>query len=154
MSRDEPDAKFEAVSLAVGITAVSPVFADTSALFALLVATDANHRRAALAFQGLERRGAALVTTSYVLVEMYALLARRVGIDGVRRFRAGLSPLLDVVWVDDVLHDAALDLSLERNRSRISLVDAASFLVMRANGIAEAFAFDGHFLTAGFALVK
>jgi len=61
--------------------------------------------------------------------------------------------LLEVVWVDAVLHDAALDLALERCRSGISLVDAASFLVMRTNGLAEAFAFDRHFRTAGFKLV-
>ncbi len=130
------------------------VFADTSALFALLVATDENHRRSALAFQGLERQRAALVTTSYVLVETYALLARRVGIDAVRKFRGGLAPLLEVVWVDYALHEAALDHALERSRSGISLVDAASFLVMRSSGIEVAFAFDQHFRTAGFSLVK
>jgi len=133
---------------------LSAVFADTSALFALLVATDENHRRAELAFRGLEQRRAPLLTTSYVLVETYALLQRRVGIDPVRGFRKGMAPLLRVAWVDAALHEAALDLVLERSRSGISLVDAASFLVMRANGIEEAFAFDGHFRTAGFSLVK
>ena len=133
---------------------MNKVFADTSALFALLVATDENLRRAALAFQGLERRQAALVTTSYVLVETYALLARRVGVDAVRKFRAGLAPLLDVAWVDSALHEAALDLALERSRSGISLVDAASFLVMRSYGIEEAWAFDRHFRTAGFSLLR
>jgi predicted nucleic acid-binding protein len=133
---------------------LNAVFADTSALYALLVATDENHRRAALAFQGLERRRAALVTTSYVLVETYALLQRRVGAGAVRRFRMGMAALLDVFWIDGPLHDASLDLLLERSRSGISLVDAASFLVMRANGIEEAFAFDGHFRKAGFSLVK
>jgi predicted nucleic acid-binding protein len=34
-----------------------------------------------------------------------------------------------------------------------SLVDAVSFAVMRERGIAEAFAFDRHFLIAGFTLV-
>ena len=130
------------------------VFADTSALFALLVATDESHERAAIAFRALQARNARLLTTSYVLVEMYALLSRRVGIAAVRRFRTGISPLLDVVWVEGELHEAALDFVLERSRSGISLVDAASFLVMRANGIEEAFTFDRHFHKAGFAQVR
>jgi predicted nucleic acid-binding protein len=55
--------------------------------------------------------------------------------------------------VDAATHETALDLMLERPRSRISLVDAASFVVMRASGIEEAFAYDRHFRTAGFRLV-
>ena len=97
---------------------MSAVLADTSALFALLVATDDNHARAARAFERLANGKVPLVTTNYVLVESYALLM------------------------------------LERPRSRISLVDAASFVVMRASGIEQAFAYDRHFRTAGFRLVS
>jgi len=42
------------------------------------------------------------------------------------------------------LHEAAPGSLLKRRRAGISLVDAASFLVMRTNGIEEAFAFDPH----------
>lgn len=132
---------------------MSAVLADTSALFALLVSTDDNHARAARAFERLADRNVPLVTTNYVLVESYALLARRVGIAAVRRFRASMQPLFDIVWVDAATHESALDLMLERPRSRISLVDATSFVVMRASGIEEAFAYDRHFRTAGFRLV-
>jgi predicted nucleic acid-binding protein len=132
---------------------LSAVLADTSALFALLVATDHNHARAARAFEKLADRKTPLVTTNYVLVESYALLARRVGIAAVRRFRASMQPLFDIVWVDAAIHESALDLMLERPRSRISPVDAASFVVMRASGIEQAFAYDRHFQTAGFRLV-
>jgi hypothetical protein len=132
---------------------LSAVLADTSALFALLVSTDDNHARAARAFERLADRNVPLVTTNYVLVESYALLARRVGIAAVRRFRASMQPLFDIVWVDAATHESALDLMLERPRSRISLVDATSFVVMRASGIEEAFAYDRHFRTAGFRLV-
>jgi hypothetical protein len=117
------------------------------------VATDDNHARAARAFEGPADRKAPLVTTNYVLVESYALLARRVGIAAVRRFRTSMQPLFDIVWVDAATHESALDLMLERPRSRISLVDAASFVVMHASGIEEAFAYDRHFRTAGFRLV-
>jgi uncharacterized protein len=129
---------------------VKPVFADTSALYALLVATDASHEAAAGAFDRLRRRAAPLITTSYVLVELYALLARRVGLEAVARFRSDVAPLLAVHWVDAPLHDRALDLLLQRNDRALSLVDAASFIVMRDRDLEEAFAFDDHFVAEGF----
>ena len=130
------------------------VFADTSGLLALLNAKDENHERAARAFVNLGARQAALVSTSFVLVETYALLDRRLGLDAVRSFRADFAPLLDVVWVDDALHNAGLDLLLERRRRLLSLVDAVSLITMRQRNLAEAFAFDPHFQLEGFSLVS
>ena len=45
------------------------VFVDTSAVIALLVATDEFHQAAKSAFAGLAARETSLLTTSYVLVE-------------------------------------------------------------------------------------
>lgn len=129
------------------------VFADTSALYAFLVDSDANHHRARRAFAALAAERALLVTTSYVLVESYALLARRIGRGAVARFRADLAPLLDVTWVDEPTHERALDLLLEHPSGDLSLVDAASFLIMRRHRLDEALAFDRHFLDEGFTLV-
>lgn len=129
---------------------MTAVFADTSALLALLNAEDRDHGRAAGAFGALRARRAAIVTTSYVLVETYALIGRRLGLDAVRSFRADFAPLLDVIWVDDALHDAGLDLLLKRHRRLLSLVDAVSFVAMRRQGLSEAFAFDPHFEQEGF----
>ena len=130
---------------------MSRAFLDTSAAYALLVASDANHEPAAAAFERLRAGDAALVTTSYVLIETYALLGRRVGGKAVRAFRDDLGPLLDVTWVDEGLHDRGLDLVLDRGDAGLSLVDAVSFLAMRDKGIDEAFAFDRHFEEEGFA---
>jgi predicted nucleic acid-binding protein len=132
---------------------VNPVFADTSGLLALLNAKDENHARAERAFASLRMRQAPLLSTSFVLVETYALIGRRLGLDAVRSFRADLAPLIDVVWVDQVLHDAGLDLLLERRKRLLSLVDAVSFVAMRQRDVATAFAFDPHFEQEGFALV-
>jgi predicted nucleic acid-binding protein len=132
---------------------LSEVFADTSGLLALLNAKDEHHERAARAFERLRARRAALVTTSYVLAETYALLARRLGLGAVRGFRTELAPLLDVVWVDEALHEAGLDLLFVRRRRHLSLVDAVSFTTMRERRLAEAFACDPHFAQEGFAVV-
>ena len=126
------------------------VFADTSGLFALLSTTDDNHARAKRAFGNLRARQALLVSTSYVLVETYALVGRRLGLDAVRSFRADFAPLIEVVWVDETLHNAGVDLLLDRRKRLLSLVDAVSFIVMRQRSVAEAFAIDPHFEQEGF----
>ena len=62
---------------------MNAVFADTSALLALLDAKDRNHARAERAFATLRSRRASLVSTSFVLVETYALVGQRLGLDAV-----------------------------------------------------------------------
>jgi len=130
------------------------IFADTSGLLALLNADDENHARAERAFANLRARQASLVSTSFVLVETYALIGRRFGLGAVRSFRADFAPLIDVVWVDDALHNAGLDLLLDRGQRLLSLVDAVSFITMRQRNVDEAFAFDAHFEAEGFSLVS
>lgn len=129
---------------------MSHVFVDTSALYALLVRSDARHGEARRAFGTLMADEAVLVTSSYVLVEAYALLGRRIGLDAVAAFRDDFAPLLDVSWVDAATHDAALGDLLDRGTRDLSLVDVVSFAVMRGRGIDEAFAFDQHFEQEGF----
>lgn len=133
---------------------MSEVFADTSGLLALLNAKDENHARAERAFASLRTRQAPLVSTSYVLVETDALVGRRLGLDAVRSFRADFAPLIEVVWVDEALHNAGLDLLLDRRKRLRSLVDAVSFIAMRQRNVDEAFAFDPHFEQEGFSLVS
>jgi uncharacterized protein len=130
---------------------MSQVFVDTSALYALLVRSDERHGEARRAFVRLKSDEAVLVTSSYVLVETYALLGRRIGLGAVAAFRDGFAPLLDVAWVDPATHDAAVDALVERGSRELSLVDLVSFGVMRARGIDQAFAFDRHFKDEGFA---
>ncbi len=129
---------------------MSTVFVDTSGVYALLVASDAFHGRARAAFEALRKEDARLVTTSYVLVESYALLGRRIGVDAVRRFRVDVAPLMEVIWVDRALHEDALDSLIARGATDVSLVDAVSFAAMRAGSVDRALTFDAHFADEGF----
>ena len=129
---------------------MSQVFVDTSAVLALLNSDDVHHDRARRGFATLRSAEAPLVTTSFVLVETYALIARRMGLEAVRAFREELAPLIEVEWVDSQLHESGLDLLLEQQRRRVSLVDVVSFLVIRSRGIERVFAFDRHFDQEGF----
>ena len=132
---------------------MSRVFVDTSALLALLNPDDSAHRQARTAFERLAAMGAALTTTSYVLVETYALVGRRLGAEAVRAFRESFAPLLDVIWVDETLHEAGLDLLLARKSGRLSLVDAVSFVTIRQRGVDQVFAYDDDFRRERFDLL-
>ena len=129
------------------------VFVDTSAILALLVEGDRAHRSAVDAFDTLSRQAAVLVTTSYVLVETYALVSRRLGLPAVASVREEFAPLLEVIWVAAPLHERGLDELLLRDTASLSLVDVVSFLVAREQEIDEVFAFDRHFELEGFRLV-
>ena len=119
-------------------------FVDTSALLALLVPTDSHHAGAVRAFERLRLAGAELITSSYVLSEVYALLGRRFGLTAVSNFRKLFAPVLDIVWVDEALHERALDLLASRSRRRLSLVDAVSLVIIEDSLVDEIFAFDKH----------
>lgn len=121
---------------------MSTVFVDTSAVLALLVGSDRAHADAVAAFARLRDRRAELVTTSYVLVEAYALIDPRLGRGALTSFRESFAPLLRVIWVDAALHDRGLD-RLENGPQGLSLVDAVSFEAIREHRILEAF--DRHF---------
>lgn len=130
---------------------MSAVFVDTSAILALMAGSDRAHRDAVKVFERLKSGQTELVTTSYVLVETYALLDRRLGREAVRDFRSRFAPILRVIWVDGVLHDRGLD-RLEKSAHSLSLVDAVSFEAIREHRILEAFAFDRHFEREGLAI--
>jgi uncharacterized protein len=127
------------------------VFADTSALLAVLNSGDENHARAARVFRSLLESDEQLVTTSYVLVETVALLQHRFGLSAVRGFQDALAPVLEVVWVDAELHAEATAALVTANRRELSLVDCVSFACMRRQGLTRAFHFDRHFREQGFA---
>ncbi len=121
------------------------VFADTSALFALLVRDDLMHIRAKENFAYFARNGVRLLTSSFVLVETVALLQRRIGLAPVHDFNAKILPLLEVVWIDAEWYGRAMQRLLGQDSRDLSLVDCVSFEIMEARELREAFTFDRHF---------
>ncbi len=130
------------------------VFVDTSALLAVLDAGDLFHPQAAAGWEQLIEGDENLVSTSYVLVETFALSQRRLGIEAVRTLDRDIVPMLDILWLDEALHRAAVTAVLTASRRRLSLVDCASFEVMRQKDLRRAFTFDHHFVEQGFETVS
>jgi len=125
-------------------------FVDTSAVLALLDADDRCHSEADQAWSELIRSNEKLVSSNYVLVEMFALVQRRLGMEAVRAIQEILVPLLDIEWIDAECHGTAMKDFLKASRRRLSFVDCTSFEVMRRRQISRAFAVDGHFDEHGF----
>jgi len=129
------------------------LFVDTSALYALLVRSEADHRAVTDAFRAAAEKGRRLLTTNYILLETAALLQNRIGLDPVRDLVGRVSPLLDVIWVSSELHRRAVERLFRSNRRHLSLVDAASFTVMETEGLTVALALDADFENEGFQLI-
>lgn len=134
----------------VAVEAMEPVFLDTSALYAVFDRDDAHHHAAAQAWEQLVTSGTALFTTNYVLVEMIALLQRRLGTQAVEALHEHVLPWLRVIWVDEALHREALAALRIAARRDLSLVDCVSFTAIRRHGLGAAFATDRHFGGQGF----
>ena len=129
------------------------VFIDTSAFIAVLNANDQNHSPAKAAWYDLLQQETDLICNNYVLVEVIALLQNRFGIEAVRLFNDGILPVVDIIWVDKLIHSRAVSAILAANRRRLSLVDCTSFETMRDLGVSRAFAFDSHFTEQGFEVI-
>jgi predicted nucleic acid-binding protein len=129
------------------------VFVDTSALAAVLDADDINHPRAAENWQRLISSEETLVCHNYILVETLALLQNRFGMNAVKIFGDDVLPLININWVDEVTHKAALSALIIAAKRELSFVDCVSFETMRQLGIETAFTFDSHFAKQGFRFV-
>ena len=57
---------------------------------------------------------------------------------------------IELIWIDETLHRAALSFLQARLDKSYSLCDAVSFLLMRKQGITEALTTDHHFEQEGF----
>jgi predicted nucleic acid-binding protein len=128
------------------------VFVDTSALYALLVGTEAEHPAVTRSFRELLEEQAQMLTSSYVVVEASALLQHRFGLAPVRDLVEHILPVLDVQWISEGLHRKATARLLREDRRNLSLVDCVSFELMHELRLKEALALDDHFREAGFRL--
>lgn len=131
------------------------VFVDAGAWIAVINQRDAFHAEAAPFYARLLREKRPLVTTNLVVAEAYAMIRRHAGyqpaigfLDSVR-----LSSRLTKIYSTEALEIEAEKTLRRYTDQDFSLADAVSFLVMQQWRITEAFAFDGHFATAGFKVV-
>jgi uncharacterized protein len=122
---------------------------DTSGLLCLHFSTEPLHTQACIAYQ----KAAIRLTHNYVIAEYVALAnARRLPRASVLDFVVDLLSSTDIktVWVDESIHQAAVELLTLRQDKTYSLCDAVSFVLMRQQGVTEALTTDRHFEQEGF----
>ena len=131
------------------------VFVDTGAWIALALTRDPLHPRAFETWARLAGTGAKLHTSASVVVETFTFLDRNTE----RNVALAWKDSLKVVPRLRVLPCTSRDLEqswkyFERpDLHKLSAVDALSFVLMAQRRLRVAFAFDGHFATAGFRMV-
>lgn len=126
------------------------IFIDTSALLAVLDEADREHSGAIGTLRRLQEGGEQLVTHNYVVVEAISLAQRRLGLAAVRDLVHEVLPQLEILWIDEAAHQAAVSALLASPSRSVSLVDRVSFHVMRERGLQRAFVFDADFEAEGF----
>ncbi|MHB9035912.1 MAG: type II toxin-antitoxin system VapC family toxin [Armatimonadota bacterium] len=125
------------------------IFLDTSGIFALADQDDEKHVEALAMLDKAQLDGELLLIHSYVIVESAALLQRRLSAESALSFLEDTRNF-EVRWVADDLHAEAVNILKVRGKSRLSLVDAVSFLVMRQENVTDYLGFDKHFQAEGF----
>ena len=133
---------------------MSVLFIDTSGWAAFLISSDPFHEAATLLLQEHRKRGRSVLTTNYVMAELVALLTSPIRLSRPEQVRI-IATLRSASWVHIVHIDpsqdkASWDLLASHDDKTWSLVDCASFVVMRDRSIAAALTNDRHFEQAGF----
>jgi uncharacterized protein len=131
---------------------MNAVFVDTGYLLALELTNDQHHQAATRHWQGVVTALPRLVTTSYVFDEVVTFFNSRG--QHTKAIQVGnnllLSPSVQLIHVDTALFYEGWAYFQRHQDKDYSLTDCISFLVMQKLGIGTAFAFDQHFVQAGF----
>ena len=131
------------------------LFVDTGAWFALADRSDQHHSQAVNIYPKLLSNYHYLKTTNLVIAETYILMRRTIGHQAAIRFLKSIaaSPRVVKIYSDSVIEEMAEDILRQYKDQDFSYTDAVSFAFMKHYGIAQAFCFDKHFVTAGFTII-
>ncbi|MDE0088671.1 MAG: PIN domain-containing protein [Candidatus Poribacteria bacterium] len=132
---------------------MNEVFVDTSGWANAFVKTEPYHTKASTLITQRKQQNGRVVTTNYVLSELIPLFVRmRVPRASGLNYIAILRSVdwVEIVHIDESLDEKAWQLLANRLDKEWSLVDAASFVVMRERGMTEALTADHHFEQANF----
>lgn len=125
------------------------IFIDTSALFALADVRDEFHSAAKASIEKVQISNDILLVHNYIIVETAALIQRRLSSKSSNAFLSNCFRF-NIQWIDETVHKSAMVYLDSNDKSKLSFVDAVSFIVMQNTGITHYIGFDQHFEDAGF----
>jgi len=128
--------------------ALSPIFVDTSAWYAYLDKSDANHVAAVKLIKELERP---LITSNYIFDEILTLVKIKLGFHvaislGQKLWNQEIATLVGITEEDESI---AWKIFVQYKDKGFSFTDCTSFVVMERLKINTTFAFDDHFIQYG-----
>jgi predicted nucleic acid-binding protein len=132
---------------------MNELFIDTSGWASWADRSQPYHVEALAALQRLWDQSGLALTTNWVLLELTTLLTRPLRVPKPEQIRLlddlRHDPAVLVVPIDPALETSAWALWASRPDKGWSLVDCASFVVMRQRGLTDALTTDHHFEQAG-----
>lgn len=128
--------------------ASGPIFTDTSAWYAYIDKSDADHAAAVKVIKNLKRP---LITSNYVLDETLTLVKLKMGYLVAVNFGQKLwsQEVAGLVRVTEEDESRAWEIFIKFKDKGYSFTDCTSFVIMERLTIDTAFAFDDHFIQYG-----
>ena len=133
---------------------MSDLFVDTSGWANLIDVSQPFHSLSVKIYQNMRSQKHKIITTSYIITELIALLSSPLRIPRPKAiaFIQSLktSPYIEVIHISKEIDTKAWELLMQRQDKEWSLVDCSSFIVMQECKITESLTSDHHFEQAGF----
>lgn len=133
------------------------LFVDTSGWITYFDADDPHHANVSAVIASAIKKQTRLVTSNYIVTEVVALIVSRrlrqthaIMVAHINAIKT--DPHSDLLHIDSATDSEAWNVLVARPDKLWSLVDAASFVLMRRLGITEALTPDHHFEQAGFSI--
>jgi predicted nucleic acid-binding protein len=128
------------------------ILVDTSALYALVSASDEFHPQAREMYRAILEGGEEILATSYVLVETLALVHRRLGFEVLLTLYDSIEGVIETLWVDEPIHQQAWQDFAARRGQGLSFVDWTTVVAAGRLG-ATVFAFDSDFASENLSVI-
>jgi uncharacterized protein len=134
------------------MTLNNTIFIDTSGWIAILNRDDQHHKLSLELFSKLKAGKANIVTTDWILAETGNGLARTAARESFVKFANSVtqSTKSRLIWIQEEILEEALLLYAKVDDKQWGIVDCASIVVMRHEGITDVITADRHFQQAGF----
>ncbi|MHB8279014.1 MAG: type II toxin-antitoxin system VapC family toxin [Candidatus Humimicrobiaceae bacterium] len=120
------------------------IFIDTCAFIALINISDEFHSIASDLFTKASE-SEKFFTSNYVILETIFLLQRELGLSAVNDFKKFMLPVINIIWIDEKVHNDCLNNLIAAEKRKISLTDYSSFHILDSFKIDMVFTFDKHF---------
>lgn len=135
------------------------IFIDTSAFYAINDKTDKNNKTATKIYTSLLAQNSKFTLTDHILSETATLLRRRLGYRVSDNFVETILEgeavgLFQIYFTNSSILKLSHEYFVKFPSDKISFTDTVSFATMIKHNIKSGFAFDNHFIEAGFDLAS